>query len=166
MVPAAYHHLAIRVSELTRSTSFYMAVFGGRKAFQMQLDSEFLENMLRSEPGVSGRLNWLTFEHGTSLELWEFIPQGEISTVRQTSLGLMHFGLWVDDVSATVSRAEVAGGRSRIPIRPWRQGHKMTFIEDPDGHVIELLDATQDETIRIIQSGEGPPDHTSAVRPG
>jgi catechol 2,3-dioxygenase-like lactoylglutathione lyase family enzyme len=147
------------VSSLERSTAFYEQAFGARVAFSMTLTSEFLESMLLSPAGVSGKLDWLTFDAGSSLELWEFSSHDPIPTVDQTSVAMMHFGLSVDDMGAAVARVEAAGGRARIPVRPWREGHHITFVEDPDGHVIELLDASLDETIRMIQAGGGPPDH-------
>jgi catechol 2,3-dioxygenase-like lactoylglutathione lyase family enzyme len=156
---AAYHHLAIRVSDLERSTTFYERVFGGQVAFSMSLTSDFLESMLLSPEGVSGTLNWLTFDGASSLELWQFSSNEPVRVADQTTTAMMHFGLWVDDVAAAVARVESEGGRARIPIRPWREGRHVTFIQDPDGYVIELLDAKQEETVRILAAGGGPPDH-------
>ena len=51
-----------------------------------------------------------------------------------------------------------AGGKARFPVRPW-QGKHFVYVEDPDGHVIELLDATVEECAAMVDGGL--PDHTA-----
>jgi predicted enzyme related to lactoylglutathione lyase len=79
-----------------------------------------------------------------------------------TSAGLTHFCLAVDDVVETVARVEAGGGRARFPVRPFGNDRHFVYVEDPDGHVVELIDATLEECIAWTAAGELP-DVTQAA---
>jgi len=85
-----------------------------------------------------------------------------VPETKQTECGIMHVCAWVEDVAATVALIKQAGGDSRFPIRPWG-GHHFVYATDPDGHVLELLDATWDQCVALVNS-VGVPDHTTEAR--
>jgi catechol 2,3-dioxygenase-like lactoylglutathione lyase family enzyme len=155
----AHHHVALRVENLERSAQFYADVFGARVAIDLTLDTEFAESIFGADPGTTGRNQVLVFDEG-AIELIELTPSKPLGPTDQTSAGLMHFCFWVEDVPGTVDRVKAAGGQARFPIRPWH-GHNFVYVEDPEGHVIELLDATMEECIQLQDSGL--PDVTSEV---
>jgi catechol 2,3-dioxygenase-like lactoylglutathione lyase family enzyme len=155
------HHVALRVSDCERSRRFYTEALGGRVVLDLQLDSEFVESIFSAPAGNTARNIVMMFDPG-AIELFEMSPSEPLPPADQTRVGIMHFCLWVDDVVAAANRVEAAGGRLRFPVRPWADGHHFVYVEDPDGHVIELLDATMEEC--VVLSGESLPDiHQAAA---
>jgi catechol 2,3-dioxygenase-like lactoylglutathione lyase family enzyme len=158
-VPAhAYHHVALRVEDLDRSTRFYEQVFGGRVVIELDLAPDFVESIFGAPPGSRGLNRVLDFG-GWAIELFQLVPGSPVAPTKQTEVGLMHFCAWVDDVPGTVELVRSAGGRALFPIRPW-QGHHFVYVADVDGHVIELLDATVAQCAALTRTA-GLPDHTA-----
>ena len=67
---------------------------------------------------------------------------------------LPHFGLQVDDVAAALEQVERAGGRRMFErVERWGRA-RVVYVADPDGNVIELLDAPvetiAEEAIRMF----------------
>lgn len=155
----AYHHVALRVEDLDRSTRFYEQAFGGKVVIELELEPDFVQSIFGAPPGSRGLNRVIELSGGWAIELFQLVPGTPVPPTRQFEAGLMHFCVWVDDVPGVVAEIERAGGRALFPIRPW-QGHHFVYAADPDGHVIELLDAT------VAQCGElvaraGVPDHTA-----
>jgi catechol 2,3-dioxygenase-like lactoylglutathione lyase family enzyme len=158
MVRNAYHHVALRVEDLDRSTRFYERIFGGKVIIELDLKPEFVQSIFGGPPGSRGRNRVIQFQ-SWALEIFQLIPGQPVIETRQTECGIMHFCAWVEDVAATVEEIKLAGGDSRFPIRPWG-GHHFVYATDPDGHVIELLDATLEQCAALVKT-VGVPDHKS-----
>jgi len=156
---SAYHHVALRVANLDRSTRFYEQVFGGEVVVELELAADFVHSIFGGPEGSTGHNRVIDFG-GWAIEIFELVPGRPVPETHQTEVGLMHFCAWVDDVPATVERVKAAGGLARFPIRPW-QGHHFVYVEDVDGHVIELLDATVQQCAELSRTGGGVPDHTA-----
>jgi len=159
MSTSAYHHVALRVEDLDRSTRFYEQVFGGEVVVELELAPDFVQSIMGGPEGSRG-LNRVIQFPTWAIEIFQLVPGLPIPETKQTEVGLMHFCAWVDDVAGTVERVKAAGGRARFPIRPWK-GFHFVYVEDPDGHVIELLDATVEDCARMSRTGGGVPDHTA-----
>jgi catechol 2,3-dioxygenase-like lactoylglutathione lyase family enzyme len=156
----AYHHVALRVEDLDRSTRFYAEVFGGTVAVELELDPEFVQSIFEGPEGSTG-LNRVISFGSWALELFQLVPGRPVPPTKQTEVGLMHFCVWTDDVLGTVELVKAAGGKARFPVRPWAGKH-FVYVEDPDGHVIELLDATVEECHQLTTT-VGVPDHTAVA---
>jgi glyoxylase I family protein len=152
----AYHHVALRVEDLDRSTRFYEQVFGGSVVIELELAPDFVQSIFSGPEGSTG-LNRVISFGSWALEIFELVPGRPVPPTNQTEVGLMHYCVWTDDVPGTVELVKKAGGKARFPIRPW-QGKHFVYVEDPDGHVIELLDATVEECAELVKIGV--PDHT------
>ena len=158
MIVHADHHLALRVADIELSTTFYTKALGGTVVMDFTLAADFAESIFGTAPGTTALNRFITFDRG-AVEIYEFRPSEPIEPTVQAAVGLMHFCIWVDDVHEAVRRVEQYGGRKRFPIRPWTDGHHFVYAEDPDGNVIEILDASVEEC--TLYSKTRLPDHTA-----
>jgi catechol 2,3-dioxygenase-like lactoylglutathione lyase family enzyme len=117
-------HVALRVTDLSRSRAFYEGFLGMRPVWQPDPDSLYLS---------SGRDNLALHQ----------IPAGEIADYRdRQSQFLDHIGIVVDK-PATVDGLFAEAERSGAPIvhRPkqHRDGSYSCYLADPDGNTIQIL---------------------------
>jgi predicted enzyme related to lactoylglutathione lyase len=56
--------------------------------------------------------------------------------------GLQYFALWVDDLDAVATRCMQAGGVVATGPLDVRPGLRSALVHDPDGNVIEVMEAT------------------------
>lgn len=140
-------HVAIRVKDVGRSLAFYV----GRLGFQemMRLDRD-------------GRL-WLLYLRITDTQFLEVFPdgQGERAAERE-AVGYNHLCLEVPDIDVALSELGAAG----VPLVRDKQmdadGNWQAWIQDPDGHRIELMQMMPDSLqaraiarMRAARSGGG-----------
>jgi catechol 2,3-dioxygenase-like lactoylglutathione lyase family enzyme len=160
MAFSAFFHVALRVEDIDRSTRFYEHAFGGRVVVDLELEPDFVHSIFGGQGGTKSLNRHIAFGDW-AIELFQLIPGDPVQPTEQTKVGLMHFCARVDDVPATVERMKEVGGTPVFPIRPWN-GYHWVYVADPDGHVVELLDTTLEECIRLTMGGGGGvPDHTS-----
>ena len=148
-------HVSLRVSDIDRSTRFYTEFLGGRVVMDISFDADYIESVFGAPPGTAAQMRFIVFDDIT-VEIWEFRPGPPIPATDQTSVGLMHFCLMVEDVVGTVRRVESAGGRAPFPIRQFGPSGHFVYIEDPDGNVVELLDITLEECLAQLDEGTLP----------
>lgn len=122
-------HVAIRVKDVAPTLDFYV----GRLGF---------EEMMRIDR--DGRL-WLLYLRITDTQYLEVFPEGagERAAARE-AVGYNHMCLEVPDIDRSIRELEAAG----VPlIRPkvlGADGNWQCWIEDPDGHRIELMQMMPD----------------------
>jgi len=117
-------HVAIRVKDVARTLDFYSGKLGFSE--MLRLDRE-------------GRL-WLVYLRITDEQYLEIFPDGEGDRAAEREVvGYNHMCLAVPDIDQTIRELEAAN----IPlIRPkalGADGNWQCWIEDPDGHRIELM---------------------------
>lgn len=151
------HHVALRVGDLDRATRFYVDALGATQQFDMKIEDDFARSILPAPQGASGTARFLTFDGG-AIELFELAPAPAVRAADQLADAIMHICLQVEDVHAALARVEAAGGRRRFLPRPFDRYH-FVYCEDPDGHVIELLDASIEECVAL--QGDTLPDISS-----
>lgn len=117
-------HVAIRVKDVARTLDFYCNKLGFAEMLRLDRD---------------GRL-WLIYLRITDEQYLEVFPEGEGDrAAEREAVGFNHMCLAVPDIDQTV--AEMAGAGVEL-IRPkalGADGNWQCWIEDPDGHRIELM---------------------------
>jgi lactoylglutathione lyase len=122
-------HVAIRVKDVPRTLDFYVGKLGMRE--MMRLDRE-------------GSL-WLLYLRITDTQFLEVFPDGvgERAAVRE-AVGYNHVCLEVANIDVAARELEAAG----VPLIRGKQmgadGNWQAWIEDPDGHRIELMQMMPD----------------------
>ena len=121
-------HLALKVTDLEKSRSFYEVLFGMKIVWQPDADNLYLSS-------------------GSDNLALHRIPAGELGEFQNRSGQLMdHFGLIVD-TKESVDRlykeadqqAERLGAKILKPPKRHRDGSYSFYLSDPDGNAVQVL---------------------------
>ncbi|MGN6562497.1 MAG: VOC family protein [Thermomicrobiales bacterium] len=119
-------HVAFHVRDLDASIRWYAEAFGAREAFRAQRDDG------------TPQLVYLELAPGQFIELF---PGGQnLITPPSNPLGYAHTCLVVDDLAAALAHLAALGVTPTSPPRTGRAGQALTFITDPDGNRLELME--------------------------
>jgi len=131
--PTGVHHVAIIASDYARSRHFYTEVLG----------LQVVHEHYRAER-QSHKLD-LQLPDGTQVELFSF-PTPPARPSYPEACGLRHLALRVADMAASVA----ALGAHSVAVEPVRTdpftGALFTFLADPDGLPIELVEERDRKT--------------------
>ena len=117
-------HTCYRITDPERSVPFYEAL-GFEELRRLPIRDEAM-NIFMGLPGDGPRLE-LTHNFG--------VDSYEIGT------GYGHIAVTVDDIDATLARlAEQGIEPEKPPYTVSEGGSRLTFVRDPDGYRIELID--------------------------
>ena len=135
-------HVAIRVKDTARTLDFYINKLGFAEMLRLDRD---------------GRL-WLVYLRITDDQYLEIFPEGEGErAAEREAVGFNHMCLAVPDIEQTVRELQAAGVEMIRPKVLGADGNWQTWIEDPDGHRIELMqmmpDAMQPAAIARLRAG-------------
>ncbi|MBI3783555.1 MAG: VOC family protein [Deltaproteobacteria bacterium] len=140
-------HIGICVSDWQRSLRFYRDLLGFEYLSELQIAGEPTNTLLQLND-VELRALYLERD-GTRIELLHYASPGHggDSTPRPMNrLGLTHLSMRVDNLAQTLATLEQAGvqvlAASRIDIPAFAAA--AVFITDPDGTLIELVQAPGD----------------------
>lgn len=130
------NHVGLRVSDLERSSRFYGAL-GFTEALSMDVPDEPMHRLVRVAPPAGLRAVYLT-NGPFVLELlaFEHHAAGRVERA-MTDTGLTHLSIGVTDLDA--AKAAVAGHGGEV-LDDTDVGVAV-MVKDPDGQMIELLDA-------------------------
>lgn len=122
-------HVAIRVADIARTLDFYEGKLGFSELMRLDRD---------------GRL-WLVYLRITDDQYLEVFPEGvDGPAPAADKVGLNHLCLAVPDIDRAVAELDAAG----IPLYRSKtlgaDGNWQCWIEDPDGHRIELMQMMPD----------------------
>ena len=133
------HHAAVTVSELDRAVEFYTDAFGFDVAAEFAVGGDAFADAV-GVPGASG--SFVHLDGGDAVvELVEYDPSGEPTA--ESSLdrpGATHIGIAVDDVDAVYAGLDKTVETLSEP-RTTESGTTILFVRDPDGNLVEVLDA-------------------------
>ncbi len=143
-------HIGICVSDWRRSLRFYRDVLGFHYLSELQIAGEPTDTLLGLKD-VALRALYLERD-GTRIELLHYASpghRGDGAARPMNQLGLTHLSIRVDDLNATVQGLQAAGVRilepTRIDLPAFQAG--AVFITDPDGTLIELVQAPGDPAV-------------------
>ncbi len=126
----AFHHVAVRVSDLERSIGWYASAFGF-----------VVEHRGRVPEGTP--IAMLRTPSGAGVELFELEPRDDprwAGPIEALERGVAHFAFGVPDAPAALDRALAAGGRLVWPLRDAPvPGACVAFLADPDGNLVEVI---------------------------
>jgi catechol 2,3-dioxygenase-like lactoylglutathione lyase family enzyme len=139
-------HVAIGVTDMERSLTFYRDVVGLRvRADQTK------ETRAGAQRPLSRRAVYLCFSEGPDESFIVLDRQLTVAAygepARLFQVGVHHFAFWVDDLDAAVERARAAGfeiafepmnADSQTLGEPAGGEIRSTLISDPDGNFVQL----------------------------
>jgi len=133
------HHVGITVSDLDRAVAFYTATFGLEVVAEFSVGGEGFADAV----GVAGATG--SFAHldagGTRIELVEYDPEATGGDPpRLNRPGAVHVGLAVDDLDAFYDGLDDDVDTLSRP-RTTESGTRILFVRDPEGNLIEVLEA-------------------------
>lgn len=127
-------HIALSVSNLKRSEAFYGKFFGVRcVARYPRQDKGLTIVVLRKE--------------SLTLELFEFKKRKALPQYRKAldsdlrTLGVKHFSVEVDNVTSWFKKFKKAKCAFATDLRTFDNGKRYFFVKDPDGIMIEFMEA-------------------------
>jgi glyoxylase I family protein len=140
-------HVGLCVSDLERSVRFYRDGLGFHLRSRFEISGEPTATLLQLKD-VDLQAVYLERD-GTRIELLYYRAPGHLageSPRPLNRLGLTHLSLRVDDLDGTLKALVAAGARivdaSRIDIPAFEAA--AVFVTDPDGTLIELVQAPGD----------------------
>jgi glyoxylase I family protein len=147
-----FSHVGVCVSDLERSTRFYVDVLGFEEVFTMDMGDEVAATMEKEAP-ISFRSRMLARDD-VRVELLHWItPEagGDREKRPMDRYGLTHLCIRVDDVEDLVDAAVAAGGAVHRQTLSVLEGAgvgggpvKLLYLTDPDGTRVELMSGTPD----------------------
>lgn len=136
MPGASFNHVGQCVSDLERSTRFYVEVFGFEVARELHIPDQGSDRLLRLQPPMGITAVYLK-RHDFVLELLHMADQTLVAQPDRVlnQLGLTHVSLSVDSLDEAMAAVEANGGEV---LSDTNLGVAV-FIKDPDGQLVELL---------------------------
>ncbi|EMA69872.1 glyoxalase/bleomycin resistance protein/dioxygenase [Halorubrum aidingense JCM 13560] len=133
------HHVGITVSDLDRAVDFYTETFG------LEVVAEFAvggEAFAEAVDVAGAEAEFAHLDAGDAIvELVAYEPAGEKTPDPELNRpGATHLGLSVDDVDDFYTTLD-EGVETLSPPRTTASGTTVLFVRDPDGNLIEVLDA-------------------------
>ena len=133
------HHIGITVSDLDRAVEFYTDTFGFGVTAEFSVDGDAFSEAV-DVAGASASFAHLDGD-GVVVELVEYEPETDSGVTPELNHpGAIHLGLSVDDVDAFY-RGLANDVETLSPPKTTTTGTTICFIRDPEGNLIEVLDA-------------------------
>ncbi|WP_144799424.1 VOC family protein [Halorubrum depositum] len=137
------HHVGVTVSDLDRAVDFYTETFGLDVAAEFAVGGEAFADAVDVD-GAAAEFAHLVADGGgneTVVELVAYDPEGEPAPDPELNRpGAIHLGLSVDDVAEFYRELDDDVETLSEP-RTTESGTTILFVVDPEGNLIEVLDA-------------------------
>jgi catechol 2,3-dioxygenase-like lactoylglutathione lyase family enzyme len=131
-------HSGLGVSDLARSTRFYCELLGFSPDRELAMTAEQVSDFLGLQPRADMNAVYL-YLGDFQLELLAFEPAGDnrVRERKMNQVGLTHISVGVASVPDVIARVADYGGENVSRI-----GDMAAMIRDPDGQLVEVLEAT------------------------
>ena len=131
-------HSGLGVSDLARSTRFYCELLGFSPDRELAMTADQVSDFLGLERPADMKAVYL-YLGDFQLELLAFEPAGDnrVRERKMNQVGLTHISIAVASVPAVLAKAADYGGEVLTRI-----GDMAGMIRDPDGQLVEILEAT------------------------
>jgi catechol 2,3-dioxygenase-like lactoylglutathione lyase family enzyme len=138
---AKWHHVAISVKSMEQALYFYRDLLGFEVDWDMDHRGGKTMGRVVDLPDPDAHMVMLK-GYGARIELFKYhSPVGAArKAVRQCDLGLMHFALQVRNVHELYNRLIEDGVAFNCPPENLRPGVWATYMRDPEGNTIELVE--------------------------
>ena len=150
--PRGVNHIGITVPDIEAAISFLEEAFDGQLIYQSfgpqdpPRQGPAFERAVGAFPGTVVRAQAMVkIGTGPDIELFEMHGPEQASPVRASDFGITHFGLYTDDIDASVARFERAGGTPLTAPRaiPYATeqgaGNKVCYCRMPWGTTVEFI---------------------------
>jgi catechol 2,3-dioxygenase-like lactoylglutathione lyase family enzyme len=145
-------HIAVTVSDLDRSLSFYKDILGFEEVERHLLEGETISTMA-GKPGVVMQVVRLQAPQGPQilLDLQQYVkPAGVVSNARLGMANHSHFCFGVENMDAAYKELKAKGVEFiSAPVtfdlgEDWDYGAlRVVFLKDPDGFILELVESPE-----------------------
>jgi lactoylglutathione lyase len=148
-------HIAIRVRDIERSLEFYTKRLGFPEMLRLACSDGSL---------------FLIYLRITDTQYLELFPNGvgECAPGREAT-GLNHLCLTVDNIDVCLAELAAAGVPLSRELKTGPDGNRQAWIEDPDGHRIEIMEmaqaSMQEQAIARIRAAQAPLKKVTDVPP-
>ena len=123
---ASLGHIAIKVKDVARSMEFYVDQLGFKEMLRLNYSDGSL---------------FLIYLRITDMQYFELFPNGAGDRAPDRDVvALNHFCLTVDDIELTVRQLVSSGVPIARELKNGVDGNRQTWIEDPDGNRIEIME--------------------------
>ena len=127
-------HTCYRITDVDRSVAFYEAL-GFRESGRIPIRDEAI-NVFMNQPG-DGEMPRLELTYNFGVEAYDI------------GTGYGHIAITTEDIDATLARLAEQGIQPEKPPYTIREGgSRLTFVKDPDGYRIEILEMPTPEQTR------------------
>jgi catechol 2,3-dioxygenase-like lactoylglutathione lyase family enzyme len=133
--------VGVTVSDLDRAVDFYTETFALDVAAEFAVGGAAFADAVAVEDAAADFAHLVADDDGTIVELVAYEPAGEPTADAELNRpGAVHLGLSVDDVNAFYRALDDEVETLSEP-RTTESGTTVLFVVDPDGNLIEVLDA-------------------------
>lgn len=139
-------HTGITVHSLERSLAFWQDILGFEVAVRYSMSGEVVEQ-ITGVPGGAIEFAILNIPGGHQVELVEYTAPAhrEHLRPRPSDVGSLHLALYVENIQAVLRRVAAAGwqaaGTPQTMADGPAKGVTFVYMTDPDGTVVELIQA-------------------------
>ncbi|SFR65639.1 VOC family protein [Halogeometricum limi] len=140
MTDLSVHHVGVTVADLDRAVQFYDETLGLSVLDRFSVSGENFATAV----GVAGATGRFAHLDGgdVRVELVEYDPEGEaVGDLMVDRPGATHLGLTVEDVDAFYEGLPSEVETLSEP-QTTESGSRILFVRDPEGNLVELLEAT------------------------
>jgi len=138
---ASWGHVAVSVKDMEKALTFYRDALGFDVEWDMpQRDGEKLSSVV-GMPDANAHIVML-IGYGTRIELFRWrSPEGQEQRIcQQCDFGITHFAFSVRNIHSLYEELVGKGVRFNCPPQNLRPGVWATYMKDPEGNTIELID--------------------------